>query len=111
PVVRDRRDVRDRAHLEARRLQRADRGLTPGARTAHEDLDRAHPVLERLLGGRLGRDLSGVGRGLAAALEALRTGRAPRDDVPIHVADRDDRVVERALDVSLAVDDVLALTA
>src|SRR4029077_4269130 len=33
------------------------------------------------------------------------------DDVAVQVADRDDRVVERALDVSLPVDDVLALAA
>src|SRR5438105_148612 len=108
-VVRDGRDVRDRAHLEPGRLQRADRGLTTGAGSAHEDLDRPHAVLERLLRGGLGRDLGREGSRLAAALETLRAGAAPRDDVSVDVADRDDGVVERALDVSLSVDDVLAL--
>src|SRR5439155_13091687 len=110
-VVRDRRHVGDRAHLEARRLQRADRRLAAGARPADEDLDRAHAVLQRLLGRGLRRRLRGERRRLAAALEALRSGRAPGDDVAVDVADRDDRVVERALDVSLPVDHVLALAA
>src|SRR5438105_6382955 len=108
-VVRDGGDVGDRAHLEPGRLQRADGGLTAGARPAHEDLDRAHAVLQRLLRGGLGRDLGREGRRLATALETLRARTAPRDDVPVDVADRDDGVVERALDVSLSVDDVLAL--
>src|SRR5206468_3117260 len=110
-VVRDRRHVGDRAHLEARRLQRADRRLAAGARPADEDLDRAHAVLQRLLGGGLRRRLRGERRRLAAALESLRSGRAPGDDVAVDVADRDDRVVERALDVRLPVDHVLALSA
>src|SRR5690348_17192934 len=111
PVVRNGRDVGDRAHLEAGGLQGADRGLATGARPAHEDLDRAHAVLQRLLGGRLGGLLRGKRGRLAAALEALRTGRAPGDDVAVDVGDGDDRVVERALDVSLSLDHVLALAA
>src|SRR5205807_6335296 len=99
----------DRADLQAGGLQGADRRLASGARTADEDLDRAHAVLERLLGGRLCGLLRGERRGLAAALEALGAGGAPRDDVAVQVADRDDRVVERALDVRLADRDVLAL--
>src|SRR5258708_32998480 len=110
-VVRDRRDVGDRADLQASRLQRADRRLTAGTRPAHEDLDRAHAVLERLLGGRLGGLLRRERRRLAAPLEALRAGRAPRDHVAVDVADRDDRGVERALDVRLLGYCVLALAA
>src|SRR3989449_5708742 len=109
PVVRDGRDVGDGAHLEARGLQGADRSLAAGARPADEDLDRPHAVLQRLLGGRLGGLLRGKGGRLAAALEALGPGRAPRDDVAVDVGDGDDGVVERALDVSLPLDDVLAL--
>src|SRR5437773_700602 len=111
PVVRDGRDVGDGADLEACGLQRADCGLAAGARPAHEHLDRAHAVLQRPLGGRLGGLLRGKWRRLAAALEALRSGRAPGDDVAVDVGDGDDRVVERALDVSLPLDHVLALAA
>src|SRR5207248_3998040 len=46
-----------------------------------------------------------------AALEALRAGRAPCDHVAVDIADRDDRVVERALDMRLAGHHVLALAA
>src|ERR1700693_3466448 len=110
-VVRDRRHVGDGAHLEAGCLQRADGSLPTSARTPNEYLDRAHAVLEGLLGGGLSCDLGGERRRLAAALETLSTRRAPRDDVPVHVSDRDDRVVERALDVGLPRDNVLALAA
>src|SRR6266576_483359 len=110
-VVRDRRHVGDRADLQAGRLQGADRRLATGARPADENLDRAHTVLESLLGGGLGGGLGGKRRRLAAALEALRAGRAPGDHVAVDVADRDDRVVERALDMRLAGHHVLALAA
>src|SRR4029077_20041494 len=73
-VVRDLRAVVDCAHLQAGGLKRADGGLTTGARTADEDLDRAHAVLERLLGGRLGGLLRGERRRLPASLEALGAG-------------------------------------
>src|SRR5207253_1396855 len=82
-VVGDWRHIGDRAHLEPGRLQGADRRLASGARSADEHLDRAHAVLERLLGGRLGGLLSGKGGRFAAALEALRPGRAPRDDAAV----------------------------
>src|SRR5215510_1385922 len=68
-------------------------------------------MLERLLGRGLRGRLGGERRRLAAALEALRSRGAPGDHVAVDVADRDDRVVERALDVSLSVDHVLALAA
>src|SRR5207249_9890690 len=101
----------DRAHLQARRLQGADRRLAARSRPADEHLDRAHAVLEGPLGGRLGGLLGCKRRRLAAALEALSSGGAPGDDVAVDVADRDDRVVERALDVSLAGNQVFAFAA
>src|SRR5918996_1069924 len=47
--------------------------------------------------------------GLARALEPHVAGARPRERVPLQVRDRDDRVVERRLDVRLTVDDVLLL--
>src|SRR5205807_5936599 len=111
PVVRDRGHVGDRADLQTGGLQRADRRRPACAGPTDEHLDRAHAVLERLLGGRFGGRLRGERRRLAAALEALRARGAPGDDVAVDVADRDDRVVERALDVGLPRDHVLALAA
>ena len=57
---------------------------------------------------RVGGHLGGERRRLARALEADRAGRLPGDDVPLLVGERDDRVVERRLDVRLPDRDVLA---
>src|SRR5439155_732827 len=48
---------------------------------------------------------------LGALAAAKAADRAPGDDVAVDVGDGDDRVVERALDVSLPLDHVLALAA
>src|SRR5205823_5159221 len=98
-VVRDRRDVGDRRDLEARRLERADRRLAAGARTTDEDLDRAEALVHRLARRVLRRDLRRVRGALAGALPAGGAGRGPRDHVPLRIGERDDRVVERGLDV------------
>src|SRR5579875_3805937 len=110
-VVRLRGDVLDARHLEARGLQGADRGLTARARALHEDLDLLQPVLDALAGGGVGRHLGRERRRLARALEARAAGRLPGDDVALAVGERDDRVVERRLDVRLTDRDVLANTA
>src|SRR5687768_7202293 len=98
-VVRDGRDVGDGGDLQAGRLEGADGLLAAGPRTLHVDLDLAHAVLHRTLGGAISREGRGIRGALAGALEAGDAGRAPRDDRPVEVGDRDDRVVERGLDV------------
>src|SRR6478735_3548585 len=102
-VVGLRRHVLDRADLEAGGRQRADRGLAARTRTLHEDVDLLDAVLLRLAGS--------VRRRLARALEAHATRRRPADDSARRVGDRDDRVVERRLDVGLAQRDVLLFLA
>src|SRR3954452_25061010 len=103
--------VGDRADLQADRLKRPDRGLAAGAGTLHEHVDLAHAVLLRAASGGLGRHLRGERRRLAGALEAHLAGARPGDHVAHGVGDRDDRVVERALDVGVPVGDVLLLLA
>src|SRR6266545_4697957 len=98
-VVWDRGDVADDADLEPGRLERAQRRLAARARPLHVDLHVAHPVLLRLARRLLGRELRGERRRLARALEAARPRRGPGHDVPGHVGDRHDRVVERRADV------------
>src|SRR5690606_12118365 len=110
-IVRNRRDVLDGGDLKSDRLQRAQRRLAAATGTLHEHLDSAHAVILGLLAGILGRDLGGIGRRLARALEAPVPGRRPRDRVALGVGDRDDRVVERRVDVRDARRDVLALLA
>src|SRR6478609_10910455 len=110
-VVCLRGDVLDRADLEACGLERADRGLAAGARTLHEDVDLLDAVLRSLTGSGLGSHAGGVRGRLAGALEAHATRRCPGDDGAGRVGDRDDRVVERRLDVGLAQRDVLLFLA
>src|SRR4051794_1143802 len=110
-VVGDRCDVGDGRDLEAGGLQRADRLLATGARTLDVDLDLAHSVLHRPASGALGRQRRRVRRALPGALEAGNAGRAPADHRATEVGDRDDRVVERRLDMDVPLGDVLALTA
>src|SRR4051812_5900847 len=110
-VVGGGRDVLDGADLEADRTQGADRGLAAGPGALDEDVDLLHAVVHRTTPGGLGSHLGGVRRGLARALEADGAGRGPRDHRTGRVGDRDDRVVERALDVGFALGDVLLLLA
>src|SRR3954449_5669742 len=106
-VVRLRGDVADGRDLQAGGLERADRRLAPGARALHEDLDLLQALLDALAGRRVSRHLGGERRRLARALETGAAGGLPGDDVARLVGERDDRVVERRLDVRLADGDVL----
>src|SRR3954454_22096268 len=110
-VVRNWCHVLDGADLEADSLQAPDGGLAAGAGTLHENVDLAHAVLLRATRGGLGSHLRGERRRLAGALEAHLAGARPGDHVAHRVGDRDDRVVERALDVRVPVGDVLLLFA
>src|SRR5215475_1903831 len=107
-VVRDRGDVLDGPDLQASGLERADCGLATRARALHEHVDLAHAVLHGPPRGGFGSHLSSERRRLARALKADLPGRGPGDHAPARIGDRDDRVVEGALDVRMAVRDVLA---
>ena len=65
----------------------------------------------RTLRGGLGRELRRERRALARPLESHVARGRPRQRVALLVGERDDRVVERRLDVCDAVGDVLALFA
>src|SRR5215213_754677 len=110
-VVRHGRDVLDGRHLDAGALYRANGGVTPRTRALHLHLGASQAVLLGGLGRPLGGQLGGERRRLAGALEPHAARRRPRDDVALGVGDRDDRVVERALDVHHAGGDVLAVPA
>src|SRR5215469_8270904 len=108
-IVRNRGDVLDRADLQAGRLERPDGGLPARARTLHEHVNLAHAVLHGPAGGGLSGHLRGERRGLARALESDLPGRRPGNDAAAGVGDRDNGVVERALDMGVPVSDVLPL--
>src|SRR5690606_31009441 len=90
---------------------RTDRGLAARTRALHEHVDLLDAVLLRLAGSVLGGELRGERGALTRTLEADVARRRPRDDIALGVGDRDDRVVERALDVRVAVRDVLLIPA
>src|SRR5205807_7554874 len=106
-VVGLRGDVFHAQNLEPGGLQRADRRLTARARALDEDLDLLEAVVHALAGAGVCGHLRGERRRLARALEPGRAGGLPRDHVSVVVGERDDRVVERRLDVRLADRDVL----
>src|SRR3954452_13876930 len=106
-VVCLRSDVLDARDFEPGGLEAADRGLAARARTLHEDLDLLHALLDALARGGVSRHLRSERRRLARALEPGAAGGLPRDDIALAVGERDDRVVERRLDVRLADRDVL----
>src|SRR5215207_9851716 len=110
-VVRLGGDVGDGADLEAGGLEGTDRSLPAGAGALHEHVDLLHAVLGCLAGGALGGHLRGEWRRLARALETDVACRGPRDHRTGRVRDGHDGVVEGALDVRMAVRDVLLLLA
>src|ERR1700722_2108602 len=107
-VVRNRGDVLNGTDLKAGRLQRPDGGLTARARTLHEHVDLAHAMLHRPARSGLGGHLGGERSGFTRSLEPDLPGRGPGDDAAAGIGDRHDGVVEGALDVRMAMRDVLA---
>ena len=107
-VVRHWRHVRDRVDPDAQGAQCAHRGLT--ARTWALDLD--IQILDALILScttcYFGSDLGCERRRLARALEALSTAGSPGQCTALAVGDRDDRVIERRVNVCNAIGDVLA---
>ena len=69
-IVRNGGDVLDHAHIQTGGLQGADGSLTAGAGALDEDFNRLQAVFHSGLGGSLGSQLSGEGRGLLGATEA-----------------------------------------
>ena len=107
-VMRYRRDVANRTHVEPRRCQGAYCRLASRTRAAHHDIHTAHAVIARLIGRVGGRLLRRKRRALARSPEAQRAGALPRHRVSCKVGDGDDGVVERRLHVHQAVGNVLA---
>src|SRR5467141_3438948 len=99
PIVRDRRHVADRADLQPRRGEGLDRGFAPGAGALHAHVHAPDDQVHRLASRLLGRHRGGERSRLLRALETRLARGSPGEDVPLHVRDRDERVVERRRDV------------
>src|SRR3970040_2402594 len=98
-VVRNRRDVTNRLHLDAHRLERPDRRFAPRTGALDADVDGPETAGIRSVA-RVHRSLRGrERRSLAGPLEADAARARPGDHVPFRIGDRDLRVVERGVDV------------
>ena len=98
-VVRDRCDIADQGDLDAYCLERADGALTARARSTDKYINTAQSVLLSLARCVLGGKLRAEWGALLGTLEPNAAGGGPRDQVAAGVGYRDDRVVERALDM------------
>src|SRR6185312_2693559 len=101
--------VADAGDRKADRLEGTERALAAGTGTLDLDLQGADAVVGGLAAGILGRDLRGVRRRLAAALEAHHPGTRPGNRIALRVGDGDHGVVEAGVHVGDAGGDVLAL--
>src|SRR5918994_7289787 len=102
-VMRDRRHVFDARDLQSAAIQRADRGFASRPRAAHADFDGAQAVFLGRYARLLRRHLRGERRALARAAKTGAARRRPGERVALPVGDRDDRVVERRVDMRHAV--------
>ncbi len=88
--------------LHAHVLQGANRGITARAGAGDDHVELADPVLAGSAGRLFGGHLGGVRSRLAGALESDCTTRGPHDGIAALIGDGDEGVVERRLDMGLA---------
>src|SRR5436853_4869606 len=102
------RHVLNGPDFNARGGQRADGRLAAGAGAVHPHFQRPHAMFAGLVGSIHGCLLGGKGSAFARSAEAQRTGALPRKGAAFAISNGDDGVIERSLDVSDPVRDVLA---
>lgn len=107
--MRNRSDVTNKTDAEACGLESTQCRFTPGTRPFHVDLDIAQTMLLGILRALLRCNLRGERRTLAGTLEPLAAGARPGKHVSVHIGDRDDRIVERSLNMRHAVCNMLLL--
>src|SRR5208282_19556 len=99
PVVRYRGHVGDARDLEAKRIERAHRGFTSGSRTLDPHFQILYTTFLGRPARRFGSHLRREGRRFARALEAGAARCCPRQRVALPIGNRDDRIVERRVNV------------
>src|SRR6185369_8392894 len=107
-VVGHRGHVRNRDDADTQRGESTHGRFTTGARTLDLDFEVLDALVLSGAACHFGGDLRGERGGLARTLEALATTRGPRQCIALAVGDRDDRVVERRVNVSNTVRNILA---
>ena len=92
-------NVLDQGNLKSGTLKGPQGRFSTRPRSVHVDLDGLHALLHRLLCSVLCGHLRGKGRALTRTLEFHRPGTGPAYCVSTHIRDRDQRIVERRLDM------------
>ena len=92
-------NVLDQGDLKSGTLKGPQGRLTTRPRAVYMDLDGLHALLHRLLCGVLCGHLCRKRRALTRALELHRPGTGPTYGISTHIRDRDQRIVERRLDM------------
>src|SRR5690349_11586090 len=104
-VVRDWRGVLDRLDRKTVGAQRSNGRLASCARAGDHHVDGLEPVDAGLLRAVFGGELCRKRSAFSASFEIDVTGAGPTKNVALRIADRHDRVVERRVNVRLAVCD------
>ena len=99
-IVRDRRHIPDHRDLDTRRLKRADRRLASGTGALDVDRQLTDTVFNCLLGAFLRGDLCREWRTLTRSTKTRASRGGPSQDISLPVSDRDDRIVERGMNMS-----------
>ena len=99
--------VRDGSDTDAQSTQGANRGFTAWAGSLDFDVQVLNALFDSCTTSHFRSNLSCKRSRLARTLEALATRRGPRQSVALAVGDGDDRVIERSVNVSNAVRNIL----
>jgi hypothetical protein len=108
-IMRNRRRVLNGPHFDSRRGQRANGRFAPRSRTADPNIHTAHSMIARHTSRIRRRLLRRKWSPFAGSAESQRPRTLPRQNVPGHVRNGHDRVVERGLHVHQSVRNMLAL--
>src|SRR5690606_9520701 len=106
-VVGNRSHIRDGCDTDAQSTQSANRRFTTRTGTLDFNFQVLDALFDSSTTSHFRSNLSCKRSRLTRTLEALATGRSPRQSIALAVGDGDDRVVERSVNVSDAVRNVL----
>ena len=95
----DRRDIGDLHHAEPDGIQCTNCRLASRARALYADFDVFHAIFLSRAAGFLRRNLGCERGALARSAKSTTTRRRPGQSIALPIGDRDDRVVERSMDV------------
>ena len=108
PVVRERRHIADQAHFETDLRQSANRRLATRTRSLDIRLDTLQTVLLCAARGGFGGELRRERRSFFRALETDLTCRRPGNRLALNIGQRNDRVIERAGNMSDTLRDIFS---